>query len=301
MTVEPVTAEAAARVATGSPRRATGRASFLQVVRVIWTREVLIYVRDRPRMISAFVMPIMMLVMFGEGLGNSIATLPGGIGYRQFIFPGMVAMIVLMNSVFSGVSIVTDRQFGFLREILVAPVSRTAICFGKITGGATIALVNGMVMFVIAPFLGIELTFEIVVKLIGLIALVSFMLTGLGVALGSRLRSVESFQMLSQVVIMPAMFLSGIFFPINNVPLWMDVIVKLNPVTYAVAPIREIALSEQLKALPADAPFPDHPCRLVRLHPQHLGRDWRRGRLRRGHALHRHPRHPHQRVGTAVQ
>ena len=255
MTVEPVTAEAAARVATRSPRRATGRASFPQVVRVIWMREVLIYVRDRPRMISAFVMPIMMLVMFGEGLGNSIATLPGGIGYRQFIFPGMVAMIVLMNSVFSGVSIVTDRQFGFLREILVAPVSRTAICFGKITGGATIALVNGMVMFVIAPFLGIELTFEIVVKLIGLIALVSFMLTGLGVALGSRLRSVESFQMLSQVVIMPAMFLSGIFFPINNVPLWMDVIVKLNPVTYAVAPIREIALSEQLKALPADAPF----------------------------------------------
>ena len=255
MTAEQATAEAAARVATRSPRRATGRASFLQVVRVIWLREVLIYVRDRPRMISAFVMPIMMLVMFGEGLGNSIATLPGGIGYRQFIFPGMVAMIVLMNSVFSGVSIVTDRQFGFLREILVSPVSRTAICFGKITGGATIALVNGMVMFVIAPFLGIELTFEIVVKLIGLIALVSFMLTGLGVALGSRLRSVESFQMLSQVAIMPAMFLSGIFFPINNVPVWMDVIVKLNPVTYAVAPIREIALSEQLKALPADAPF----------------------------------------------
>ena len=254
MTVEQATAEVV-RVAAGSPRRATGRASFLQVVRVIWLREVLIYVRDRPRMISAFVMPIMMLVMFGEGLGNSIATLPGGIGYRQFIFPGMVAMIVLMNSVFSGVSIVTDRQFGFLREILVAPVSRTAICFGKITGGATISLVNGMVMFVIAPFLGIDLTFEIVVKLIGLIALVSFMLTGLGVALGSRLRSVESFQMLSQVVIMPAMFLSGIFFPINNVPLWMDVMVKLNPVTYAVAPIREIALSEQLKALPADVPF----------------------------------------------
>ena len=257
MTVEQATAtaEAGARVATGSPRRATGRASFLQVVRVIWLREVLIYVRDRPRMISAFVMPIMMLVMFGEGLGNSIATLPGGIGYRQFIFPGMVAMIVLMNSVFSGVSIVTDRQFGFLREILVAPVSRTAICFGKITGGATIALVIGMVMFVIAPFLGIELTLEIVAKLIGLIALVSFMLTGVGVALGSRLRSVESFQMLSQVAIMPAMFLSGIFFPINNVPVWMDVLVKLNPVTYAVAPIREIALSEQLKALPADAPF----------------------------------------------
>ena len=255
MTAEQATAEVGARVATRAPRPATGRASFLQVVRVIWMREVLIYFRDRPRMISAFVMPIMMLVMFGEGLGNSIATLPGDIGYRQFIFPGMVAMIVLMNSVFSGVSIVTDRQFGFLREILVAPVSRSAICIGKISGGATISLVNGMVMFVMAPILGIEISLEIVAKLIGLIALVSFMLTGLGVAMGSRLRSVESFQMISQVAIMPAMFLSGIFFPINNVPAWMDVIVKLNPVTYAVAPIREIALSEQLKALPADAPF----------------------------------------------
>ena len=252
-----VSAEAAAetRAAAGSPRRASGRAGFLQVVRVIWMREVLIYFRDRPRMISAFTMPVIMLVMFGEGLGNSIAQLPGDIGYRQFIFPGMVAMIVLMNSVFSGVSIVTDRQFGFLREILVAPVSRTAICIGKISGGATVALVNGAVMFAIAPILGIDITFEVVAKLLPLIALVSFMLTGLGVALGSRLRSVESFQMLSQVAIFPAMFLSGIFFPINNVPAWMDVLVKINPVTYAVAPIREIALSEQLAAVPADAPF----------------------------------------------
>ena len=116
MTLSAEPAAAGTRPAAGAPRRATGRAGFLQVVRVIWTREVLIYFRDRPRMISSFTMPVIMLVMFGEGLGNSIAQLPGDIGYRQFIFPGMVAMIVLMNSVFSGVSIVTDRQFGFLRE-----------------------------------------------------------------------------------------------------------------------------------------------------------------------------------------
>lgn len=255
MTAEPATAETAAQVATGTPRRATGRASFLTVVRVIWMREVLIYFRDRPRMISAFTMPVLMLVMFGEGLGNSMAPIPGGIDYRQFIFPGMVAMIVLMNSVFSGVSIVTDRQFGFLREILVAPVSRSAIGVGKIVGGATVALVNGMVMFAIAPILGIDISLEVVLKLIPLIALVSFMLTGLGVAIGSRLRSVESFQMLSQVAIMPAMFLSGIFFPVNNVPAWMDVIVKINPVTYAVAPIREIALSEQLSEISLGAQY----------------------------------------------
>ncbi len=255
MTADQATAEVGKHSEIGSTRRSTGRASFLQVVRVIWLREILIYVRDRPRMISAFAMPVLMLVLFGEGLGNSIATLPGDISYRQFFFPGMVAMQVLMSSVFSGVSIVTDRQFGFLREILVAPVSRTAICFGKIVGGATLALANGLVMFAIAPLLGIDISLEIVAKLIGLIALVSFMLTGVGVAMGSRLRSVESFQMLSQVAIMPGMFLSGIFFPVNNLPVWMDVLVKVNPVTYAVAPIREIALSKQLSELPADAPF----------------------------------------------
>ena len=244
-----------AQAAPVRPRRATGHASFIQVVRVIWLREILIYFRDRPRMISAFVMPLLMLVMFGEGLGNTIAGLPGGIDYRQFIFPGMVAMIVLMNSVFSGVSIVTDRQFGFLREILVAPVSRTAIAFGKITGGATIALFNGLVMFALAPILGIDISLEVVAKLIPLIALIAFMLTGVGVALAGRLRSVESFQMISQMAIFPAMFLSGIFFPVNNVPTWMDVLVKINPVTYAVAPIREIALSDQLEDVPADAPF----------------------------------------------
>ena len=254
MTAEQAT-EAAPDVQARAPRRASGRASFLQVVRVIWLREILIYFRDRPRMISAFTMPIIMLVMFGEGLGNSIAPLPGGIDYRQFIFPGMVAMIVLMNSIFAGVSIVTDRQFGFLREILVAPVSRAAICIGKISGGATIALFNGSIMFALAPILGIDISLIVVAKLLPLIALIAFMLTGVGVALGSRLRSVESFQMISQMAIFPAMFLSGIFFPINNLPTWMDVLVKLNPVTYAVAPIREIALSEQLAEIPEDAPF----------------------------------------------
>ena len=254
MTAEQAT-ETAPDVRTRVPRRAGCRASFLQVVRVIWLREILIYFRDRPRMISAFTMPVIMLVMFGEGLGNSIAPLPGGIEYRQFIFPGMVAMIVLMNSIFAGVSIVTDRQFGFLREILVAPVSRSAICIGKISGGATIALFNGSIMFALAPILGIDISLIVVAKLLPLIALIAFMLTGVGVALGSRLRSLESFQMISQMAIFPAMFLSGIFFPINNVPTWMDVLVKLNPVTYAVAPIREIALSEQLAEIPEDAPF----------------------------------------------
>lgn len=227
-----------------APLRARGRASVFQVVRVIWLREVLIYIRDRPRMVSAFAMPILMLVIFGEGLGNSIGGLPGGIDYRQFIFPGMLAMTVLMTSVMSGISIVTDRQFGFLREILVSPVSRTAITLGKISGGATIAVFQGVVMFAFAPLLGVDLSLVMVLKLVPLIALLAITLTSVGVAFGARLRSVESFQMVAQMAIMPTMFLSGIFFPVNNVPAWMSVLVKINPVTYAVAPVRAIALEE---------------------------------------------------------
>lgn len=213
---------------------------------MIWLREVLIYIRDRPRVVPAFAMPILMLLIFGEGLGNSIGDLPGGVDYRQFIFPGVLAMTVLMTSVMSGISIVTDRHFGFLREILVSPVSRTAITMGKNGGGATIALTQGVVMFLFAPFLGVELSVVTVLKLVPLIALLAVTLTSLGVAFGARLRSVESFQMVAQMAIMPAMFLSGIFFPINNVPAWMSVLVQINPVTYAVAPVRAIALEGSL-------------------------------------------------------
>lgn len=253
MSAEPAlgTERPSARLAS----RGRGQANVFQVVRVIWMREVLIYIRDRARLVSAFAMPIVMLVIFGEGLGKSIGSLPGGVDYRQFIFPGMLAMTVLMTSVMSGISIVTDRQFGFLREILVAPVSRTAIAIGKIGGGATIALSQGVVMFVFAPLLGVELSVVTVLKLVPLIALLAVTLTSAGVALGARLRSVESFQMISQMAIMPTMFLSGIFFPINNVPAWMNVLVKINPVTYAVAPVRAIALEGSLGSATGGAAF----------------------------------------------
>lgn len=230
--------------ATGRPPGQTGRASALRVVRVIWLREVLVYWRDKMRVVSALIMPILLLVIFGEGLGNSIGALAPGIDYRQFIFPGMVAMTVLMTSVFSGVSIIWDRQFGFLREMLVAPISRTAIAAGKVLGGATIAVFQGIVMFVFAPVLGVSLSLVVMLKLIGILAVMAVTMTSAGIALGSRLRSVESFQMVSNLTIMPAMFLSGIFFPVNNVPTWMEVLVKLNPVTYAVAPIRSVALQD---------------------------------------------------------
>ena len=244
MTVEAVTRPA--RPAAQRPE--IGRASPFRVIRVIWLREVLIYARDRTRVVSALMMPMLMLIIFGEGLGNSIGLLAPGVNYRQFMFPGMVAMTVLMASVFTGVSIIWDREFGFLREILVAPVSRTAIGLGKVTGGATIALSQGVVMFIFAPILGVHLSLAVMLELIGVMTVMALTMTSVGIAMGSRLRSVESFQMVSNLTIMPSMFLSGIFFPVNNIPFWMEILVKINPVTYAVSPIRSIALTRELAA-----------------------------------------------------
>jgi ABC-2 type transport system permease protein len=218
------------------------------VARVIWYREVLAYSRDPARFISSMVMPILMIVIFGEGFGRTIGSFQEGINYRQFIFPGVIAMTILFNSVFSGVSIIWDREFGFLREILVAPISRSAIGLGKLLGGASIAVAHGVVMFVFAPILGVHFSVLVILELTGVMFLFGLTMTSVGIAIASKVRSVESFQMISQVTIMPSMFLSGIFFPVNNVPGWMQVLVKINPVTYAVAPIRAIGLNKEITA-----------------------------------------------------
>jgi ABC-2 type transport system permease protein len=223
-----------------------GHASSLRVVRVLWWREVLAYSRDRARIISSMVMPVLMIIIFGEGFGRTISTFDEGINYRQFIFPGVIVMTVLFNSVFSGVSIIWDREFGFLREILVAPISRTSIGLGKLLGGASIAVAHGIAMFIFAPVLGVHFSPLVIVQLIAMLFLFSLVMTSVGIAIASRVKSVESFQMITQVTIMPSMFLSGIFFPVNNLPGWMEVLVKINPVTYAVAPIREVGLDDKL-------------------------------------------------------
>ncbi|HWO72557.1 MAG TPA: ABC transporter permease [Dehalococcoidia bacterium] len=230
----------------GRPR--TRQPSELRVIKVVWQREVLTYTRDRPRMISGLFMPLVMMLILGEGLGNSIGELGGGINYRQFIFPGMVAQAVLMNSVFTGASIIWDKQFGFLREILVAPISRTSIVVGKLLGGTSIALLQGSIIFLAAPILGVELTPLIVLKMWALMAVLALAMTSLGIALASRLATQESFQMVTQLTIMPTMFLSGIMFPVNNIPAWLEVLAKLNPVTYLVAPLRSAALSNEIAA-----------------------------------------------------
>ena len=220
-------------------------ANILRSIRVMAYRDLLRFFQDRPRMISSFSMPILFLVIFGAGFGELIGQMMPGVDYIQFMYPGIIAMTVLMTSVMSGVSIVWDREFGFLKEVLVSPLDRNGIILGKAVGTAGVAIAQGMLMLILAPFVGVSLNLELVITLIPLLLILSITLSGLGLLIGSRMRSQQGFQLIMQLLIFPMMFLSGIFFPLNNVAVWLEVLSKINPVTYAIDAIRQIFLGSE--------------------------------------------------------
>lgn len=218
----------------------------LRATWVVWYRELLRFVQERSRMISSFVGPLMFLVIFGAGFKNLLGgDVLGGGNYVQFLYPGIIAMNTLMNSVMSGVSVVWDREFGFLKEILVAPLGRTGIVLGKALGAATIAVGQGIILLILAPipWIGVTLTPRIVLLLMPMLIVLAVSLSGLGVLIASRMRSQQGFQLIFQIIIFPLIFLAGVFFPVNSVPAWLSVISKINPITYGVAAIRELFLS----------------------------------------------------------
>lgn len=216
---------------------------------VVGYRELLRFIQERTRLFSSFAMPLLFLVIFGAGFNRIIGALTPGVNFIQFMYPGIIAMTVLMNSIMSGLSIVWDREFGFLKEILVAPLGRSGIVLGKAAGAATVAIVQGIVMLILAPFLGVSLSPLLVIKLIPILIIISLSLSGLGILIASRMRSQQGFQVLVQLLIFPLMFLSGVFFPVNNVPTWMAVISKIDPLTYGVDAIRQLFLGKEIAAL----------------------------------------------------
>lgn len=216
---------------------------------VVAYRELLRFIQERTRLFSSFAMPLLFLVIFGAGFNRIIGAMTPGVDFIQFMYPGIIAMTVLMNSVMSGLSVVWDREFGFLKEILVAPLGRSGIVLGKAAGSATVAVVQGIVMLVLAPFLGVSLSPLMVIELIPILIILSISLSGLGVLIASRMRSQQGFQIIVQLIIFPLIFLSGVFFPVNNVPTWMEVISKINPLTYGVDAIRQLFLSKEIAAM----------------------------------------------------
>ena len=227
-----------------------------EVYRAIWVvayREILRFIADRARMFSAFAFPLTFLVVFGAGFSRIVGDLGGDVSFVQFMYPGILSMTVVMSSLFAGMSVVWDREFGFLKEVLVAPLSRVGIVIGKAAGGSFTAMVQGAVMLVIAPIVGITLTPLLILKLIPLVLILSLSLSGLGILVASQMRSQQGFQFVVQLMIFPLIFLSGVFFPIDGVPVWLQVVAKVNPLTYGVDAIRQVFLGPQLVSPLADS------------------------------------------------
>ena len=209
---------------------------MLSDVYTIWLREMLRTMRAKSRVVSSLAMPFFWLLFIGVGIGSSLK-LPG-IDYINFLAPGILGMILLFNSMFSGMSIIWDRQFGFLKEILVAPISRNSVVLGKTLGGATVAVVTAVIMMIVSLAIGIiPLTFGVFPALVFMV-LTAMIFVSLGLVIASRMRSMEGFQMVMTFLIMPVFFLSGAIFPIQNTPPWMQIVSHANPLTYGVDGIR---------------------------------------------------------------
>ncbi|GAA0574935.1 MULTISPECIES: ABC transporter permease [Actinomadura] len=217
----------------------------LRAVKIVLHRELLRFWRDKLRMVSGLVQPVLWLLVMGTGLSNLMATggAGGGVDLRTFIFPGVCAMSVMFTAMFSAGSIVWDREFGFLREMLVAPVSRSSIVIGKCIGGALVATMQGAVIVALAGLAGVPYDPVLLAQLMGMMFLGAFALTGFGVMMAARITQMQSFFALMQMAMLPMMFLSGALYPLNGLPTWLSILTKLNPLTYAVDPMRRAVFS----------------------------------------------------------
>jgi ABC-2 type transport system permease protein len=219
-------------------------AAELRTIGMVWERELIRFVRTRTRILSSFVQPVLFLFVLGYGMSTLVGT-TAGFTFKKFVFPGIVAMSVVMTAIFSAISIVWDREFGFLREMVVAPVSRVSLVVGKTLGGASIATGQGTIMLVLAPLIGVRLTVALVFEVIGLELLMAVGMTTFGVFVASRIQRIEGFQVVMQLLLFPMLFLSGALFPLKGLPAWLAVITRVNPLTYAIDPLRRVVFAAQ--------------------------------------------------------
>ena len=214
---------------------------------IVWYRDLKRFWRDTPRRVGAFVQPLVYLFLLGTGLQAAFKVFGGSnVKYIKFMFPGILGMTVLFTSVFSAISILWDREFGFLKEVLVSPVPRTSVAIGKILGGASQAMIQGVILLVLMffPFM-YGFSFDTLGKALLLIPLTLLLATGMtaiGVAIAANMKSMEGFPMIMNLFLMPLFFLSGAMFPLQGLPGWMTVLTRINPLAYGVDMLRGVAL-----------------------------------------------------------
>jgi len=215
----------------------------LRAIKVVWHRELIRFVQDRGRLITGLLQPVLYLFVLGTGLSSVAGGSTNGINFKTFIFPGVLALATMFTAIFAAGSIVWDREFGFLREMLVAPVSRGAIVVGKCLGGATVATIQGGVMLVFAGAVGIPYSPVLLFSLVLMLLVLSFTLTALGVVIAARMKNIQTFFAMTQIFLMPMFFLSGALYPLTGLPAWLHFLTRIDPMTYAVDPMRKVVFA----------------------------------------------------------
>jgi ABC-2 type transport system permease protein len=214
--------------------------SELRGIYTLWLREVKKFVREKPRLINAFCQPLLWLFIFGTGMRFSAGI--SGVNYQEFIFPGLVCQAMLFTAMFLGVSVIWDREFGFLKEILVSPVSRSSIFLGKMLGVSTDVMIQGIVIFPFAFLIGARMNVVIFLQALPIMLLITFGLVCIGLMFASLLKSFEGFGLIQTFINLPMFFLSGALFPLNNVPEWLLWVSYCNPLTYGVDALRTVMM-----------------------------------------------------------
>ena len=212
--------------------------SELRAIKVVWKRELIRFSRDRLRILTALIQPFLFLFILGTGLSRLAAAGTHGVNLRTFVYPGVLCMAVMFTAMFSAASLVWDREFGFLREMMVAPVRRSSLVLGKCFGGATVAGFQGLIVLCLAGLVGVPYLAPLLIEICALQILLAFAITAFGVMIAARVTQIQSFMALMQMAIMPMFFLSGALFPIAGLPLWLSILNRLDPLTYAVDPMR---------------------------------------------------------------
>jgi ABC-2 type transport system permease protein len=236
MTAGELTAPAAPVARVRVPARSLG--GDLRAIKIVWQRELIRFSRDRMRIVTALLQPLLFLFVLGSGLSRLASAGTHGVDLRTFVYPGVLAMAVMFTAIFSAASIVWDREFGFLREMLVAPVRRGSIVLGKCFGGATVAGFQGLIVIAMAGLVHVPYAPAMLLEVFALQLLLAFSITAFGVMAAARINQMQSFMALTQMLVMPMFFISGALFPVAGLPRWLELLNRIDPLTYAVDPMR---------------------------------------------------------------
>jgi ABC-2 type transport system permease protein len=215
-------------------------ASEIRAIKIVWRRELIRFVNDRMRIVTALVQPFLFLFVLGGGLQRLASAGTHGVDLKTFIYPGILCMTVMFTAMFSAASIVWDREFGFLREMMVAPVRRSSIVIGKCLGGATVATFQGVIVLAIAGLVHVPYAPALIFGALGIQLLLAFAITAFGLSVAIRIKQMQSFMGVMQMIVMPMYFISGAMFPASGLPTWLTVLNRIDPLAYAVDPMRRL-------------------------------------------------------------